>query len=721
MTDLSPQPKFRATIAGTGIPLVGGKLYTYKAGTSPNPANYQTTFKDSAGTANTNPVILNSYGECDLWLSDLPYKYVLTDVLNNILWTVDNITTSSGAINIAIDKLFVNSFSDIATTNIAIGQVFFLKQHTSGEIGGGDFIGVSSVGLTPDGGLISATTTPGVYAKRLYSGPIHSDWFGCYQAANQTVALNNFLLNGGDLVIDPYPSPYMIDPTLNPLPGSNFGGLDVQSNTNLEIPPGTNISSLPASVLFTCTIKVYNKTNVKIFGGGRVRGEKSTHIGVTGEHGMGILVLASTNVTVENVAVDNCWGDCVYTGRATISGTPTNCRNVTIKDCELYDARRQGISAVSVNVLKILGNTIHGITGIAPGAAIDLEPDAGGTNTEVTISNNIGYDCDQGLVMQRSNINVTGSGNYFKSRGPALAILDEAININAPGGVYEGGMDGTSETISLDGTGFVDFSSVTIGSNVTAIGSGTNGVLKVNSPINRAVIDGCTLITKVAQVPLISNEGENFFYNNKLILSDLAISGASKTIIYSTKGIFGNNKFINATIQTPSYLYLGTTRIVQPEIKLSEDPNTLNDWRSAKSWAPSLTTTGTNFTSVTLNANSGGTYTKIGDLVFIEGQIRTTALTVGAASGDVVIGNLPFPAVASTGATLDGYGSVCVGQSATWGKSPLSGLIISGENRIRLFTRATFAGDCVASAVGDVTAGAGNIIFFSAVYKTTAT
>ena len=72
-TALSPSPKQQFFTAG-GVPLVGGKLYTYAAGTSTPLATYQ----DSSGTvSNTNPIILDSRGEANVWLlPSLAYKFV---------------------------------------------------------------------------------------------------------------------------------------------------------------------------------------------------------------------------------------------------------------------------------------------------------------------------------------------------------------------------------------------------------------------------------------------------------------------------------------------------------------------------------------------------------------------------------------------------------------------------------------------------------------------
>jgi hypothetical protein len=90
MAVLAPQPKAQFFDAN-GSPLVGGKVYTYAAGTTTPLA----TFTDaSALTPNTNPVILDSRGECNLWFSTATsYKVVLKSATEELQWTVDNIAT----------------------------------------------------------------------------------------------------------------------------------------------------------------------------------------------------------------------------------------------------------------------------------------------------------------------------------------------------------------------------------------------------------------------------------------------------------------------------------------------------------------------------------------------------------------------------------------------------------------------------------------------------
>jgi hypothetical protein len=114
MSTLAPTPKLQFFDAN-GAPLVGGKLYTYAAGTTTPLASYT----DSTGnTANTNPIILDSRGEANVWLSGAIYKFALYSATNVLIWTVDNIngsTFSSNATGTGSQVAFsvVNGFTAI--------------------------------------------------------------------------------------------------------------------------------------------------------------------------------------------------------------------------------------------------------------------------------------------------------------------------------------------------------------------------------------------------------------------------------------------------------------------------------------------------------------------------------------------------------------------------------------------------------------------------------
>lgn len=82
-------PRFQFSNA-LGVPLAGGTLATYIAGTT-TPAK---TYQDEALTIeNTNPVKLDARGECVLWLDPAKsYKLVLKSALGVTQWTQDNVS-----------------------------------------------------------------------------------------------------------------------------------------------------------------------------------------------------------------------------------------------------------------------------------------------------------------------------------------------------------------------------------------------------------------------------------------------------------------------------------------------------------------------------------------------------------------------------------------------------------------------------------------------------
>ncbi len=71
----------------------------------------------------------------------------------------------------------VNTYADIATTPLAVGQIIKTKGHTVPGIGGLEFIGTSG-SVVDNGGTKRNSATNGVYAKALINTPINPLMFG---------------------------------------------------------------------------------------------------------------------------------------------------------------------------------------------------------------------------------------------------------------------------------------------------------------------------------------------------------------------------------------------------------------------------------------------------------------------------------------------------------------------------------------------------------------
>jgi hypothetical protein len=149
-TALSPSPKQQYFYAD-GTPLVGGKLYTYAAGTSTPLATYQ----DSSGlVSNTNPVILDSRGEANVWLSPgAAYKFILKDPDEASIWTVDNIDLGLIFSNVIITGGTING---VTIGNITPAAGSFTDLSASGTV---TFNGTSQMQI-PAGSTGQRTTTP---------------------------------------------------------------------------------------------------------------------------------------------------------------------------------------------------------------------------------------------------------------------------------------------------------------------------------------------------------------------------------------------------------------------------------------------------------------------------------------------------------------------------------------------------------------------------------
>lgn len=119
-----------------GVPLVGGQLFSYQAGTSTPLA----TYTDQGGlTPNANPVILDSSGQASVWMSSAAYKFVLQDANGVTQWTVDNVSTIDNG-TITTVKILDGA---VTTAKIADGAVTTVKI----------LDGAVTAAKIPDGGL----------------------------------------------------------------------------------------------------------------------------------------------------------------------------------------------------------------------------------------------------------------------------------------------------------------------------------------------------------------------------------------------------------------------------------------------------------------------------------------------------------------------------------------------------------------------------------------
>jgi len=150
---LSPWLKPRFFITGTNRPLAGGLMYTYLAGTTTN----ATTYSNDTGTTNTNPIVLNSDGECDLYLDDsVSYRFILKNAAGVTQFDKDRVAS--------IGNTQVQSFDSVAALRLRSGTTTAnaaktLGYYAAGDGGGNAFYYDTTSTATDNGGTIIKPTS----------------------------------------------------------------------------------------------------------------------------------------------------------------------------------------------------------------------------------------------------------------------------------------------------------------------------------------------------------------------------------------------------------------------------------------------------------------------------------------------------------------------------------------------------------------------------------
>ena len=194
-----------------------------------------------------------------------------------------------------------------------------------------------------------------------------------------------------------------------PLQVNEEGGACLIVGDNMEVVIDGNLCLDPNNYKSYDMILVVG-SNVKINGKGSIIGDKFTHYGNNGEWGMGIRLNGAENVTVSDITVADCWGDCIYIGG--------NCKDIKIYYCLLHGSRRQGISITKADGVTISNCTIENISGTNPQYAIDIEPNKRCTVDNVLIENVTVNECEGGFRA------IIGKEEYGNARIGKVEILN---------------------------------------------------------------------------------------------------------------------------------------------------------------------------------------------------------------------------------------------------------------------------------------------------------
>lgn len=194
-----------------GVPLAGGKLYSYLAGTTTPAATYTSS---SGGTAHTNPIVLDSGGRVsggEVWLTEnVSYKFILKDSTDVLIATYDNISGIS-TITLPIDSSTITydpPFSGSSSTNVEAKLAQTVSVKDFGAVGNGIANDTSAIQAALDTGY----NVTGVSGETYYINPL-----------TQSTARQVIDMRGCTLKLRPSQSSYML--TLNGVGAQVLGGV----------------------------------------------------------------------------------------------------------------------------------------------------------------------------------------------------------------------------------------------------------------------------------------------------------------------------------------------------------------------------------------------------------------------------------------------------------------------------------------------------------------
>lgn len=349
-----------------GLPLAGGLLNVYLAGTSTPVATYTDS---TGGTANANPIQLDGAGlpPNEIWLtSGVAVKFVLTDALGLNPRSYDNITNDTGSLSIDLANIVSNTK------------------------------GAALVGLNLQ--LLYPANTVGAFARQMNTlrkyGPLFND--------KTTDDSATFLaaIASGDPVIDARGVGCFI--------GSTLQGA---SNQVWLLEGAALVFSGSASILW----RFATKDHAALLGSFSITGDGST-IGTS----IGIDIVDSTRVLIDMPVITNVrgWGIYIDPGSSTSArGRHTTVRSPIIESCYIGWEDVAGTGAeyctlenpritlcTTIGMKTSAGNTLlsggHIVDNVAVGQMVVNGPNAAhGIADGVQINHNGTYDVQAVLVV----------------------------------------------------------------------------------------------------------------------------------------------------------------------------------------------------------------------------------------------------------------------------------------------------------------------------------
>jgi hypothetical protein len=356
-----------------------------------------------------------------------------------------------------------------------------------------------------------------------------------------TAVLAAIAASSGKVIIFPAGTYLVNNNTLNPI-----------SNSAWMITPSATITNVTTAAVYVL-INIDGISNFTIYGGGTIQGYV-----VNNPVANAIVINISNsapsvntkNIIIDNINFINSNGECIYIGSG--GGPGVGCQNITVNNCKIKGARRNGIAISAANFVTITNNEISDTfnpdhTEICSG--IDVEPLAGQLAINLYIANNYihgNYGCGislYGNVGGSANaeviVNVSIDNNFFDDNVKAGRDISQTYVASLEATTTAKLSITNNELTNLNRRGgiFVD-----LNRESTVIGNSLTGDLSAAiHPTNTAFLSGITInsCTKVVvsnnSVRTTNSSGFYIFQSNKCVIAN---NVADNLLVY---GVFSQS------------------------------------------------------------------------------------------------------------------------------------------------------------------------------------
>lgn len=220
---------------------------------------------------------------------------------------------------------------------------------------------------------------------------------------------------GGGIVDIPAGN-YMINTLYQTGNSYEKAGLVLKSNIIVRIASGATLYAIPNGEKSYQMFSITHVDNVHIIGG-RLIGDRDNHIGNLGQTGYGVRITDATNVVIEDLYAGEFWGDGVFLGE--------NSKNITIYKVICDHNRRQGMSIVGGQNVKILESEFKRSDGTPPKSGIDIEPEG-----DYPIAKDIEI---RGCLFEGNTTGFVVSNQYANSVAANITFADNTVRNNIYG------------------------------------------------------------------------------------------------------------------------------------------------------------------------------------------------------------------------------------------------------------------------------------------------